>query len=146
MKKQFFRISGFLVLAALAATQVTRAQERIIVNVPFEFTAGDAKLSAGEYTVGKNSSDSPVLLIARTDRSEAILVPSNAAQANEAQSDSKLVFHKYGDRYFLAQVWTAGSARGRELMKSAAEKEISLSARIEKPEQVTLYASLISPK
>jgi hypothetical protein len=146
MKKQIFRMTGFLVLAIMAAAQVTRAQQAIIVNVPFEFTAGDTKLPAGEYTVGKPSSDSPVLLIARTDRSEAILVPSNAAQANEAPSDSKLVFHKYGDRYFLAQVWTAGSAHGRELMKSSAEKEMALSTRNEKPEQVTLVASLISPK
>jgi hypothetical protein len=146
VKKQIFRMTGIFVLAIMAAAQGTRAQQAIIVNVPFEFTAGDTKLPAGEYTVGKSSSDSPVLLIARVDHSEAVLVPSNAAQANEAQSDSKLVFHRYGDRYFLAQVWTAGSARGRQLMKSSAEKEMALSARNEKPEQVTLVASLISPK
>jgi hypothetical protein len=146
MKKHIFRITGMLVLAVMAAAQVTRAQQAIIVNVPFEFTAGDTKLPAGEYTVGKSSSDSPVLLIARTDRSEAILVNSNAAQSREPQTDSKLIFHKYGDRYFLSQVWSAGSSAGRQLMKSRAEKEVALSARNGKPEEITLVASLVSPK
>jgi len=147
MKKQIFRMTGILVLAIMAAAQVARAQQAVIVNVPFDFTAGDTKLPAGEYKVGNAGNGSPVLLmIARVDRSEAILVASNPAQTNKAQLDSKLVFHKYGDRYFLAQVWTAGSDRGRELMKSSAEKEIALSARNDKPEQITLVASLVSPK
>jgi len=144
--KHIFRMTGMLFLAVMAAAQVTKAQQAVIVNVPFDFTAGDAKLPAGEYTVGKSSSDSPVLKIARADGSDAVLVPSIATQSNGPQSESKLVFHKYGDRYFLAQVWSAGSARGRQLMKSDAEKEISLSARIEKPEQVTLVAGLVSTK
>lgn len=146
MKKHIFRITGMLFLAVLAVTQATQAQERVAVNVPFDFNAGNTKLPAGEYVVGKSDHIATMLKIERADGTAAILVPSNAAESNASQSESKLVFHKYGDRYFLSQVWTAGSARGRELMKSAAEKEVALSARIDKPEQVTLFASLISPK
>jgi hypothetical protein len=146
MKKQIIRITGMLFLAIMAAGQVTKAQQTVIVNVPFDFTAGDTKLPAGEYTVGKSSTYSPALKIARADGRDAILVPSNRTQSNVPQSQSKLVFNKYGDRYFLAQVWSAGSESGRQLMKSKAEKEMSLSARIEKPEQVTLVASLVSAK
>jgi hypothetical protein len=36
-----------------------------------------------------------------------------------------LIFHRYGDSYFLAQVWSMGW--GRELPKSKAEKEFALS-------------------
>ena len=146
MKNHIFKMTGILFLAIMAAAQVTKAQQAVIVDVPFDFTAGDTKLPAGEYTVGKSSTYSPALKIARADGRDAILVPSNATQSNAPQSESKLVFHKYGDRYFLAQVWSAGSAQGRQLMKSNAEKEMSLSARIEKPEQVTLVASLVSAK
>jgi hypothetical protein len=65
-----------------------------------------------------------------------------AASANAPQAKSKLVFHRYDNRYFLTQVWTAGSARGRELPKSAKEKEQALAAHNEAPEQVTIVARL----
>jgi hypothetical protein len=146
MKKHFARMTGLLVLAIMAAAQVTKAQQAVIVDVPFDFTAGDTRLPAGQYIVGKASSNSPALRITRADGPEGIFVPSNPAESRAPQAESKLVFHKYGDHYFLAQVWNAGSANGRELMKSNAEKEMALSAQIEKPEQVTLVARLVSAK
>jgi hypothetical protein len=69
-------------------------------------------------------------------------VLSNAAQAKDIQTQSKLVFKRYDNRYFLAQVWKAGSNRGRELLKSRAEKEIAQSARLENTGEVTLIARL----
>jgi len=32
--------------------------------------------------------------------------------ANEMQTESKLVFNRYDNQYFLSQVWTVGSIRG----------------------------------
>jgi len=71
------------------------------------------------------------------------MVLSNAAEAKEIQTQSKLIFKRYESRYFLSQVWTEGSSRGRELLKSQAEKEIAQSARLETTGQVTLVARLI---
>ena len=39
-------------------------------------------------------------------------------------SKSTLVFHRYGDEYFLSEVWPAGAATGREFPKSRAEREL----------------------
>jgi len=135
-----------LVLAIMAAAQVARAQEPVVANIPFDFTAGNQTLPAGEYLVGKLSMNTPVLVIQRTDRSAQILAPSIPARSSEPQSDSKLVFNKYGNRYFLSQVWSAGYSSGRQLMKSSAEKELTLSARLEAPSQVILVAHLVSPR
>ncbi len=77
-----------------------------------------------------------------SDASAAAMVMSNAAQAKETQTESKLVFNRYGNRYFLSQVWAAGSIRGRQLLKSSREKEISQLARIETKSEVTLVARL----
>src|SRR2546429_3434654 len=71
-------------------------------------------LPAGEYRVQKVAYDSSVLLIQRTDHAAATVVTSFAAQANAKQAQSKLLFHRYRNRYFLSQIWTAGSARGSE--------------------------------
>jgi hypothetical protein len=142
MKKQSFLMAGLLVLSSAAATQVARAQEPLVVNIPFAFVAGNATLPAGEYRVQKWDFNSSVLLIHCSDPSESALVITNAAQAKELQFESKLVFNRYGKRYFLSQVWTAGSIRGRQLLKSPREKEMAQVARIETKGEITLVARL----
>ena len=69
--------------------------------------------------------------------------PANApAVASEPKTESKLIFNRYGDRYFLSQVWTAGNSSGRQLLKSDREKEMAQVAKNETKGQVTLIASL----
>ena len=75
-----------------------------------------------------------------------MMVMTLATSVNAPHDKSKLIFHSYGDQYFLSQVWTAGSATGSELRKSAKEKEQGLLARNETPDQVTIAASLAAPK
>jgi hypothetical protein len=125
MKKQSFLMAGVLVLSSMAATQVARAQEAMVVDIPFAFTAGSATLPAGEYRVQKLDRNSAVLLIHCWDARE-----------------SKLVFNRYGNRYFLSQVWNAGSIRGRQLPISPREKEMPQLARNETKTEITLVARL----
>jgi hypothetical protein len=40
-----------------------------------------------------------------------------------------LVFHRYGDEYFLSEIWPAGSSTGRGLPKSRAERELKRKAQ-----------------
>jgi hypothetical protein len=143
MKKQSFLTAGLLVLSSsMAATQVARAEQSMVVKIPFAFTVGDATLPAGEYRVHTLDNNSAVILIRCSDADQSAMVLSNAAQAKETLTQSKLVFQRYNDRYFLSQVWKAGSIRGRQLSKSRAEKEIAQSARLETKGEVTLVARL----
>jgi hypothetical protein len=146
MKNTLCRIAGILALAFLVTTQVARAQEAVLANIPFQFTAGEMTLPAGEYRVQKVRDSSSALVIRSTDGKGAAMVITFAAAVNAPQAKSKLVFRRYGNRYFLTQVWSAGSSQGRELRKSAKEKEQALAARNETPDQVTIVARLVSPK
>ena len=148
MKTALFRIpmTGMLTLAFMAATETARAQEPLVVNIPFAFAAGKMALPAGEYRIQKVAHDSSVLLIQRTDRAAGTVVMSLAAQANAKQAQSKLVFDRYDNHYFLSQIWIAGSVRGRELPKSPQEKEQSSAAHNEMPDQVSIVARLLAPK
>ena len=143
MKKQALVMATLFVLSLIVAAQVAKADEPMLVNIPFAFVAGNATLPAGEYRVQKLDGNSAVVLIRCSDASAAAMVLSNAAQAKEPQTQSKLIFKRYENRYFLSQVWTAGSIRGRELLKSRAEKEIAQSARLETTGEVTLIARLV---
>jgi hypothetical protein len=143
MKTRALVMASIMALTAMAMTRVAQAQEALVVNVPFDFTAGNQNLPAGEYSVKVSQSDARIVLIERKDATAAMFVGTNAVDANKIQSESKLVFNRYGDRYFLSQVWNEGNSRGRQLMKTASEKEIALTAKIETEGQVTLVAELL---
>jgi len=143
MKNAFFRITGILALAFVAATPIVQAQQPVVATIPFAFAAGKMTLPAGEYRVEKLAQGSAMLLIRRTDRSAAMIVRSNAADAGSRQTQSKLVFRRFGNHYFLSQVWVAGYTQGSELPESAAEKELALRAHHKTPDKVTIVARLI---
>jgi hypothetical protein len=147
MKKIVFRVAGMLALAFMAATQMARAQEPVVANIPFAFTVGNKMLPSGEYRVEKWIKGDSALLIQRTDGGAATFAGSIATDSNEPQTKTKLVFHRYGDQYFLSQVWVEGSSRGRQIPKSKQEKEQEqLLARNETRDEVTIVASLTPPK
>jgi hypothetical protein len=45
-------------------------------------------------------------------------------RASETQEKTKLVFHKYGDQYFLSQIWSVGSNTGREVAETQREHKV----------------------
>jgi hypothetical protein len=58
------------------------------------------------------------------------LASSQPVQSNGLSGSTKLVFHRYGDRYFLYQIWVAGEDRGRELPTTRVEKELASNATL----------------
>lgn len=110
-----------LATLSLASTSlVAQSKPVITVNVPFNFMAGAKTLPAGEYRI---QTDRPnlVLIQSRDSKSNTNLT-AHSAQNTEMSGVAALRFNRYGDRYFLSQVWT-GSDLGQELHKSRAEKE-----------------------
>ena len=63
-----------------------------------------------------------------------------SVQTEENQTQTKVVFKRYGDEYFLSQVWISGRSTGRELRKSRQERalERELAARAVKPETIAI--------
>jgi hypothetical protein len=142
MKTRALVMAGVMALTAIASTRVAQAQELMVVNIPFDFVAGNSKLPAGEYSVQVSAPTHTLILIARKDSTTSAFMNTNAAVSAEPQSQSKLIFNRYGDRYFLSQVWREGYSQGRQLMKSDREKEMTQIAKNETQGQVTLVASL----
>jgi hypothetical protein len=143
MKKRALVMTSFLLLSLIAVAPAVRAQQPLAVNVPFEFTVGNATLPAGDYRVQKVAEDSPVLLIRGQEAGASAMVMTTAAQENGQPSLAKLVFSCYGNRCFLSQIWTPGSSNVRQLIKSAREKELVQIAGIESKREVTLVARLL---
>lgn len=142
MRKRVLLMAVVMALTFLASTRVARAQELMIVNIPFDFAVGTKTLPAGEYSVKDSPTLQTLLLIDRDDPSQGAFLLTQPVDAHGLQSESKLVFNRYDNRYFLSQVWSAGKSRGRQLSRSDREKEMAQVARIETQGQVTLVASL----
>src|SRR5260370_6225731 len=94
MKKQSFLIAGLLVLSSMAAAQVARAQETMVVDIPFAFVAGRATPPAGENRVPKLGGNLAGLLTHCLDVEEAAPVIHHHGPAKEPQNQSKLVFNR----------------------------------------------------
>ena len=130
---------NILITAAALAMLATMAASAQTINVkaivPFSFIVGRSTLSAGEYSL-KTMSNGQVLALSNLDAKITELVLSNSCESLTA-SKTKLVFHRYGDRYFLSQIWTEGNNRGHELPISRREEE---TARNSSMKQVVLVA------
>jgi hypothetical protein len=144
MKTRALVMAGMMALTAMASTRVAQAQDLLVVNIPFDFVAGNMKLPAGEYSIKVTAPERMLLLMNREDASASAFMNSNSVDKTEIQTESKVIFNRYGDRYFLSEVWTAGNSRGRLLLKSSREKEMAQIAKTETQGQVTLVASLPS--
>jgi hypothetical protein len=92
------------------------------VVVPFEFRVGSAHLSAGNYTVFHVGSK--WILLQSEDRKATALAPVMVSSAPAGQSASKLVFNRYGNLYFLSQVWTEEDDQMHECHRSVAEETL----------------------
>ena len=95
------------------------------VTIPFNFYVGGKALTAGQYTVGRSTETTAEGLVVRgTDGHAGVFVLTRGIQTAEVQQQSKLVFRRYGDQYFLGEVWTFLRNTGRELPISRKERSI----------------------
>ncbi|HMK31716.1 MAG TPA: hypothetical protein VK473_18680 [Terriglobales bacterium] len=120
---------GLLLLAATGAF----AQERVIANVPFGFTAEGHEMPAGKYLVSEVSDGVKVLAIHNDASNQTLLVNTFSG---DPTGETKLTFHRYGETYFLAAVSTPNSRY--ELGSSKAEKQL----RAKNPGNETIVAVL----
>jgi hypothetical protein len=138
MKNLRFVLFSMAVLLLAAAAQAQ--QTPVVANVPFDFVVGNRAYPAGEYTLKSSFNDNTIVRIDNTQEIITGFSPSNSCAKANASKETKLVFHRMGNRYFLYQVWTAGNSTGREFLKSRAE--IELAKNHEKSELVIVAANL----
>ena len=126
MKRNVIGALMILIVAFTVTVPVVNAQSTILTaNVPFAFNIGTNQLPAGAYAV--RELDRATLVQSR-DGQNSVLGIYNYAGPSKAD-ETKLVFHKIGDHYFLAQIWTSARGQGLVIPESKLEKELSASNR-----------------
>ena len=143
MRKQPFTIAMLGLFLTLAVVSVhAQSRTKIKATIPFDFTAGETNLKAGVYSVKFILHNA--LLLRSADGTKGVIILAPRAVAGDVNKPERIVFHRYGERYFLAQVWMLRSDSGRELDPSSTErrlaKEFAVARTNEKPKTIEVGA------
>ena len=113
-----------LAILALAGSSLAQSAALVTVDIPFAFDVGNAHLDAGNYMVDEYAAGRGILEMKSIHGSGTAFVMASQFENNPGSSSkSRLIFNKYGDQYFLSQVWMEDGAIGCKLAPSKKEKE-----------------------
>ncbi len=140
MKNQISKTATILGLFFMLAIASVSAQtpRSVEVNIPFDFSAGKTTLKAGAYIIRRTAGNA--LMIRSTDGKKSVLVNAPLTiGSRDSRSGERLVFNRYGNQYFLSQVWLSIDS-GRQLFPSKAEINAGNEYRLAKakPERVEI--------
>jgi len=127
------------VLASAPAAAAQSSTTTVKVDVPFAFRTASQMMPAGIYRIDLLSDHTILLRGAGSHAATFVMVHS--AIASKTPSKGAVVFDRYGNNYYLHQIWTPGDDSGRECSKSKAEKE-TLQAQNSQPPTLVEVALL----
>ena len=126
--KQITSIAAIL-LASLAAAGSASAQDHAVkVDIPFGFYVENQWAPAGTYILTSDIRSAEVVTIRNRESGASLLDLGHSVDLQPG--DGTLVFHRYGDRYFL-----------REIRSSAGHMHVGFNPSKREREQLTREAS-----
>ena len=137
--KSYTRILALSAFAFVLTATVAKAQSTdTISKVPFTFNVGATIMPADTYRVSEFGGQTGVFMISGFRHSAILLSQPDGRTADDRP---QLVFHKYGDQYFLREVRLAGNT-GFSLPESKQERQVEerIASR-STPERIVVLAN-----
>jgi hypothetical protein len=118
------RVTSLLSIGiALVAVAAVQAQDKTVTaNVPFSFYMGSSAMAQGSYSVDEFSHGTVVCMRSK-DTTKS--VTTHGIIGKKQAESARLVFHRYGQSYFLAEIWSGDTSVGQALAVSQREKELA---------------------
>lgn len=119
------RIALILAFAAIVAQPSVKAQvsgSAVVADIPFAFQIDSYHLPPGRYTLVTRGNS---MLAIKGDSGSAVMTVLRDAM-NRPSAESAVVFHHYGNQYFLREVRTAGAEDYLWSHESKAERRAKL--------------------
>ena len=125
MKNQVLRMIAItsVVMVASVVSAHAQAGNTVVVRIPFDFNVAGKTLPAGQYVISRSTPTSSEGLLIRNEKRGAH-VQTKTVKTQELQEQTQVIFKRYGDEYFLFQLWTSGRSTGRELFRSTKEQAL----------------------
>ena len=130
MKRNLIGILSLAVMIVLVSATGVYAQSIAKADVPFAFAVGSAQLPAGTYEVKSANSGSSAIMILNVQTNAGAM--ANAGREQGRNTEPKLVFHRVGSQYFLAEIWRGAGSEGMIVPTSKQEKELEKELQLAK--------------
>lgn len=114
IKLALLTTSSVLSISGASAQAIARAE------IPFDFSCQRQAMPRGDYTI--SIFQERFIQLSSMD-GKTHVVSLFEPNVKVGGPDTKLVFHRYGDRYFLSEVQTADRELGMKLPTSKAERQ-----------------------
>jgi hypothetical protein len=123
MKKELWKVGAFL--AALLATSIAVGQSNqgeTVADIPFTFTVANHSFPPGRYTINPVNQ---TLMRIFNSRNQGTVVLAHSTDGMATEETGRMIFHRYGGAYFLAEVWGPASRTGQNLSESRMEADLT---------------------
>ena len=134
-----FVASGLVSCAlAIGAATPSFAQSTTLVkaDIPFAFQANGKLMPAGTYLISQENGS--IMRLSGPDKHAQALALALPDTGTDAAKVSKITFNKYGDHYFLHNVWVAGSTTSYRCTTTKQEKNIIRELHNQQPTEVAV--------
>jgi hypothetical protein len=124
------RTTSLAALGTLALLVAASAfgQQRLTADIPFEFTLANKVMPAGHYDI--TSTATLVLVRSYASGAAAFSAANRTEEGSGGNAEGRLVFNKYGDKYFLDEVWAEpGTGSSASLLECRNERSIAHASR-----------------
>jgi hypothetical protein len=123
MKKKLFKFGAFLAALLTASVAVAQSnQSEAVADIPFTFIVANHSFAAGRYTF--KPVNQTLLRIFSSDNEGIVVLVDKAAETVAPDDAGKMIFHRYGESFFLREVWAPASWSGRKVIESPAETQL----------------------
>lgn len=110
-------------LGSIIFSVPARAQISFSFTPPFAFQVEEVKFPKGAYLIKQEAPDKKITIRSQEGRESGQFGSSGLEpQSPFARDETWLVFHRYGDTYFLTEIWS--HHLGRLMNVSSAEKQL----------------------
>ncbi len=123
MKRTAYMTLAAVALVLMSLVPAYAQKTSATVNIPFTFTVDDVRMPAGEYLI--TSPSEKVISIQRAGGTEVKVTLTTSGSTARTTGPAKVVFHKYGNAYFVAAAWMPNSDHPQEFFTSASEIEVA---------------------
>ena len=126
MKKQIIDLVAFAILLTASFAAPAQSDHLIAANIPFNFYIKDRALPAGDYlfTLTRIGGADGVK-IQSADGHLTAFVLTRPAAIKAAKDEPRLIFNRYDNQYFLAQVYGVEAGTLEQLARPRAEETLA---------------------
>ena len=121
MKTMFAVLAAATILGVPASHAQTLVAREVVANVPFDFHVGDTLFSAGKCQM--SPAGRPTFMVIRCADGQMKMTPIISSERSEVGAPGILRFARYGNQYYLSEVFASGRILGSQVPLSKAAKE-----------------------